>query len=150
MPGLHQSFGRRARTAASAALAVVACLGLTSPAWGQAAPAAQNLQPGLHRTELQRHDLSIPGWETVQVRVDFDPQAVAARHKHPGEEIVYVLKGSLEYRLDGRPPVTLNPGDVLFIPTGVVHAVTNVGAGDASELATYVVEKGKPLVTPVK
>lgn len=106
--------------------------------------------PGLSRTDLQRHDLDVPGHEAVQVRVDFLPGAAAARHKHPGEEIVYVLKGALEYRLDGRPPVTLKAGDVLFIPTGVPHAVTNVGGDGASELATYIVEKGKPLVVEVK
>jgi quercetin dioxygenase-like cupin family protein len=115
-----------------------------------AAHAAPPQLPGISRTDLQRHDLSIAGREAIQVRVDFAPGATAPRHKHPGEEIVYVLKGSLEYRLDGLPPVTLRAGDVLFIPYGAVHAVRNVGRGSASELATYVVEKGKPLVVPVK
>jgi quercetin dioxygenase-like cupin family protein len=113
-----------------------------------AAPPAQ--QPGISRTDLQRHDLSAAGWESIQTRVDFAPGAVAARHRHPGEEIVYVLRGSLEYRLDGRGPVTLKAGDALFIPYGTIHGVTNVGGGPASELATYVVEKGKPLVELVK
>jgi quercetin dioxygenase-like cupin family protein len=112
--------------------------------------AAQAQGPGLSRTDLQRRDLDISGHEAIQVRVDFAPGAEASRHKHPGEEIVYVLKGELEYRIEGRPPVTLKPGDVVFIPTGVVHAVTNVGGDTASELATYIVEKGKPLVVPAK
>jgi quercetin dioxygenase-like cupin family protein len=115
-----------------------------------AATAAPAATAALGRTELQRHDLGIPGREAVQVRVDFPPGAVATRHRHPGEEIVYVLKGSLEYRLEGRSPATLGAGEVLFVPAGVVHEVKNVGAGDASELSTYVVEKGKPLVIPVK
>jgi quercetin dioxygenase-like cupin family protein len=68
------------------------------------------------------------------------------RHSHPGEEIVYVIEGSLEYRLDGRPPVTLNAGDVLFIPAGAIHAVKNLGTGNGAELATYIVKKGKPLL----
>jgi quercetin dioxygenase-like cupin family protein len=92
----------------------------------------------------------ISGREIVQTRVDFAPGAVAPRHKHPGEEIVYVLAGTLEYRIEGQPTAILKPGDVLFIPYGTVHAVTNVGLDTASELATYVVEKGKPLVVPVK
>jgi quercetin dioxygenase-like cupin family protein len=103
-------------------------------------------QAGVKRTDLQRHDLSVPGREVVQVRVDIAPGVVAARHSHPGEEIVYALAGSLEYRVDGKPPVTLKAGEVLFIPAGTVHAVTNVGRGRGAELATYVVEKGKPLV----
>jgi quercetin dioxygenase-like cupin family protein len=68
-------------------------------------------------------------------------------HTHPGEEIIYVLGGSLEYQVEGKPPQTLHAGDVLFIPAGTVHAARNVGADTASELATYVVEKGKPLLT---
>jgi quercetin dioxygenase-like cupin family protein len=82
--------------------------------------------------------------------VDFAPGAVAARHRHPGEEIVYVLKGAIEYRVEGQAPVTLRAGGVLFIPSGVVHAATNVGNDEASELATYIVAKGEPLVTSVR
>jgi quercetin dioxygenase-like cupin family protein len=63
-----------------------------------------------------------------------------------GEEIAYVIEGLLEYQLEGRPPVTLKTGDVLFIPAGMVHSAKNVGSGNAAELATYIVEKGKPLV----
>ena len=78
----------------------------------------------------------------------FKPGAVAANHRHPGEEIVYVTEGRLEYRLEGRAPQTLAAGEVLFIPYGVAHEVRNVGTGAAAELATYIVEQGKPLVAP--
>ena len=61
-----------------------------------------------------------------------------------------MVEGSLEYTLEGSPPVTLKAGEALFIPAGVPHVVTNVGSGEASELATYIVEKGKPLLTLVK
>ena len=110
----------------------------------------QAQQAGIKRTDLQRHDLSVPGREAIQVRVDFDPGAAFGKHTHPGEEIIYVLDGSLEYEVEGKPPVTLKAGDVLFIPAGTVHAAKNVGSRTASELATYVVEKGKPLLTLVK
>ena len=103
-------------------------------------------QPGTHRTELQRHDLSIPGWETIQMRVDFDAGAAFPRHRHPGEEIIYVIEGTIEYQVDGAPPKTYKAGEALTIPKGVVHAAKNVGSGNAAELGTYVVEKGKPLV----
>ena len=107
-------------------------------------------QPGVNRTDLQRHDLSIPGREAVQVRVDIGPGATFPKHQHPGEEIIYVLEGSLKYEVEGKPPVTLKAGDVLFIPAGTIHSASNVGSGNAAELATYVVEKGKPLLTLVK
>jgi quercetin dioxygenase-like cupin family protein len=104
-------------------------------------------QPGIKRTDLQRHDMSIPGREVNQVLVEFAPGVVAPNHSHPGEEMVYVVEGSLEYKLEGKPPVTLKAGEVLFIPYGTVHEVKNVGTTPAAELATYVVEKGKPLLT---
>jgi quercetin dioxygenase-like cupin family protein len=104
---------------------------------------------GIERTDLQRHDLSIPGREVVQNRVDISPEAPAFKHTHPGEEIIYVLEGSLEYQLEGKAPVTLKVGEVLFVPAETIHAVKNVGRGNAAELATYVVEKGKPLIVLV-
>ena len=108
--------------------------------------AARSQQAGVTRTPLQRHDLSTPGREMVQVRVDLAPGVTFPPHSHPGEEIVYIIEGVLEYRLEGRPPVTLKAGEVLFIPHGTPHAVKNVGTGNAAELATYIVEKGKPLL----
>jgi quercetin dioxygenase-like cupin family protein len=102
--------------------------------------------PGIHRTDLQQSDLSIPGYEVIQNRVDISPDAPFIRHTHPGEEIIYVLEGPLEYEVEGKPATTLSAGDVLIVPAGTAHAVRNVGSGVASELATYVTEKGKPLV----
>jgi quercetin dioxygenase-like cupin family protein len=119
-------------------------------AGGLALHVVQAQAPGIARTDLQQHDLSVPGLEVVQVRVDFAPGVVAPAHKHPGEEIVYAIEGLLEYRLEGKPPVNLKAGEVLFIPAGTIHEVRNVGSGNAAELATYVVEKGKPLVVLVK
>jgi quercetin dioxygenase-like cupin family protein len=100
------------------------------------------------RTDLQRHDLSAQGREVVQAIVGFDQGVAAPRHTHPGEEIIYVLEGTLEYTVEGQPPKTLKAGDVLFVPARTIHSARNVGAGHAAELATYVVEKGKPLVVP--
>jgi len=111
---------------------------------------AKAQQPGIQRTDIVQHDLGIPGRETVQARVDLEPGAVSIKHSHPGEEVAYVLEGSLEYQLEDRAPVTLHAGEALFIPAGVAHVAKNVGSGKASELATYIVEKGTPLVVPVK
>jgi quercetin dioxygenase-like cupin family protein len=107
-------------------------------------------QTGVKRTDLQRHDISIPGREVIQVRVELAPGVSFGRHTHPGEEVIYMLEGTLEYELEGRPPITLRAGDVLFIPAGAIHAARNRGRANGAELATYVVEKGKPLLTMVK
>ena len=107
-------------------------------------------QPGIKRTDVLRHDLGVPGREVIQVRVDFAPGVAFGRHSHPGEEIAYVLEGTLAYEVEGRPTVTLKAGEVLFIPAGAIHAAKNVGGGNGAELATYIVEKGKPLVVPAE
>jgi quercetin dioxygenase-like cupin family protein len=80
------------------------------------------------------------------VRVDLAPGVAFPPHRHPGEEIIYVIEVSWEYQVEGKPPVTLKAGDVLFIPAGTIHAAKNVGSSNAAELATYIVEKGKPLL----
>ncbi|WP_293647109.1 cupin domain-containing protein [Sphingopyxis sp. RIFCSPHIGHO2_12_FULL_65_19] len=115
-----------------------------------AAAAATNTPAGVTRTDLQRHDLSIAGRETIQARIDIAPGAVAPWHRHPGEEVIYVIEGTLEYQLEGRPPVTVTAGQVLFVPAGVAHMARNRTATNGAELATYIVEKGKPLLVPAE
>ena len=105
---------------------------------------------GTTRTDLQRYDLSTPGREVLQARVDFAPGSSFPRHKHPGEEIIYVIEGTLEYELPDKGWITLKKGDVLFVPDGGVHAARNRGTEPAAELATYVLEKGKPLTVFVE
>jgi quercetin dioxygenase-like cupin family protein len=107
-------------------------------------------QPGVKRTELQRHDLSAAGREVIQVRVAVDPGVALPLHSHHGEETVYVLEGNWEFQLEGQAVQRLEAGDVAFVPSGVKHWAKNVGSGTGSVLATYVVEKGKPLVIPAK
>jgi quercetin dioxygenase-like cupin family protein len=82
----------------------------------------------------------------IQNRVDIAPEAPPIRHWHPGEEIIYVLEGTLEYEIDGQPRTRVSASEALMVPAEAVHAVRNVGNGNATELATYIVEKGKPLL----
>jgi quercetin dioxygenase-like cupin family protein len=114
------------------------------------APFGAQAQNGVTRTDLQRHDLSAPGREVIQVRVDLAPGVAFGKHTHPGEEIIYVIEGQLEYQVGDKPPVTLKAGDVLFVPANTPHSARNPGSVTGSELATYIVEKGKPLLTHVK
>jgi quercetin dioxygenase-like cupin family protein len=126
---------------------IIAALGLTAimiSTFGQAK------QSGIKRTDLQRYDLSAPGREVIQARVDFAPGAAFGMHSHPGEEIIYVIEGTIVYEVEGKAPVTLKAGDVLFVPAGINHAAKNTGTVNGAELATYVVEKGKPLIVMAK
>ena len=86
----------------------------------------------------------------MQVRAEFEPGASIGKHTHPGEEFGYLLEGTLELEIAGKPNATLKAGDTFFVPPETVHAARNVGKGPAKVLATYVVEKGKPLATMAK
>jgi quercetin dioxygenase-like cupin family protein len=79
------------------------------------------------------------------MRIALAPGTAFPDHMHPGEEIIYVLEGRFEYRVGGRP-VIVEAGEVLFIPAGRAHSARNIGSRTAVELATYIVEKGRPLV----
>jgi quercetin dioxygenase-like cupin family protein len=106
-------------------------------------------QAGFKRTVLQQGDLSIGGREAVTAVAELQPGASAPRHTHPGEEIGYVLDGTVVVELEGKPAMTLGAGQTFFIPAGAVHGARNNGSAVARILATYIVEKGKPLATPV-
>jgi quercetin dioxygenase-like cupin family protein len=104
--------------------------------------------PAFKRTVLQQSDISVPGREVVSAVAEFEPRATPGPHTHFGEEIGYVLEGTFLIEQAGKAPVTLQTGGSFLIPAGTVHNATNTGAGKARILATYVVEKGKPLATP--
>ena len=106
--------------------------------------------PGITRTDLQEHDLSVPGRVVIQNRVELTSEAPPVRHKHPGEEIIYVLEGELEYSIDGIGTHTYRAGEALMVPADTPHSVRNVGNGPSVELATYVVEAGKPFIVLVE
>jgi quercetin dioxygenase-like cupin family protein len=116
--------------------------------WGMQTLNAQ--QPGFTRVELQDKDLTAAGRHVVQARADFNPGGEVGKHTHPGEEVSYVLEGTLHLEVAGQPAKTLKAGEGFFIPAGVVHSAKNVDKGPTKVLATYIVEKGKPVATPVK
>jgi quercetin dioxygenase-like cupin family protein len=119
----------------------------TTQQHGNIPSTAVKIAPGLWRTSLQRYDLSVPGREMIQSRVDIEPDSAPIRHTHPGEEIIYVLEGSLEYQIDGQPTKVYHAGEALTVPAGVIHAVRNTGTATGTALATDIVEQGKPLLT---
>jgi quercetin dioxygenase-like cupin family protein len=104
--------------------------------------------PGFKRVELQKHDISVAGHETVMARGELSPGVATPRHTHPGEEVAYILEGQVTIEVEGKPPMTLKAGDVFFVPAGTVHMAKNSGAAPAKIVSTYIVEKGKPLATP--
>jgi quercetin dioxygenase-like cupin family protein len=121
---------------------LVAALGVAAAAVAQ--------QAGFKRTTLQQADISVPGREVITALGEFEPGASPGPHTHPGEEVSYVLEGSVVLEQAGKPNRTVKAGDAFLIPAGVVHNATNRGTGVAKIVANYIVEKGKPVATPAK
>ena len=135
---------RTSGTSRKATLAAIA-IGLVTGVSGVSSAQA----PGFKRVELQRHDLSTAGHEFIQARGEFAPGATVAKHTHPGEEVGYVLTGEVTVEMEGKPAQVLKAGDAFFVPAGTVHSAKNAGKAPAAVLSTYIVEKDKPLMTPV-
>src|SRR5689334_9831944 len=104
--------------------------------------------PGIQRTVVHKADVSVAGREAVIARVEIAPQARAGRHTHPGDEISYVVEGDGEILIEGKPALKIKAGDGFVIPAGAKHDAHNTGTAPLKLIATYVVEKGKPLATP--
>jgi quercetin dioxygenase-like cupin family protein len=111
---------------------------------------AQESTPGAKRTVLEQKDLSVPGYEGVLVRTELVPGAHEPLHTHPGDYFAYVLEGTVTLTLEGHEALKKKAGEVFFVPAGVVHGASNDGTTPVKLLVTFIVEKGKPLTTPVK
>jgi quercetin dioxygenase-like cupin family protein len=127
-----------------AVTAIFVTLGLVATVAGLGAQ-----QAGFKRTVLQQSKLSVPGREAVTAIAEFQPGGTVGPHTHPGEEIGYILEGTIVLEQEGKPAATLGPGKTFFIPAGTVHNATNKTSSVARVLANYFVETGKPVASPV-
>lgn len=103
--------------------------------------------PAIKRTILQRADVAETGREVVLGMAEISAGGSTGRHTHFGVETGYVLEGTSMIEIEGEAPKMLKAGDSYTIPAGKVHDAKAHG-GSVKVLATYVVEKGKPLATP--
>ena len=99
----------------------------------------------LKRTEIQHRPSSIPGREIIQVLTEIPAGVESGWHIHPGEEVGYILAGTVEMRIAGQPTLTLHAGDGFLIPPRTAHNALDVGPETGRMLSTYVVEIGQPL-----
>ena len=114
-------------------------LGAQQASWPPGAP--------IKRTPLQKFEVPGTSYETVIAMAEIVPNASIGRHTHFGPESGYVAEGELVLLVEGQPEKPLKTGDSYLVPAGAVH---DARAGDkgVKVIATYVVEKGKPLATP--
>ena len=103
----------------------------------------------LRRTEVQRAPSSIPGREIVQVLTEIPVGVESGWHLHPGEEVGYIVAGTVVMEIDSRPSLTLHAGDGFLIPPRTAHNARDLGPEVGRMLSTYLVEVGEPLATLV-
>ncbi|SCG36562.1 Cupin domain-containing protein [Micromonospora siamensis] len=104
--------------------------------------------PSVRRTELQRHPASAPGRLIVQTLFEIPVGMASGRHHHPGEEVGFLIRGTVDMEFDDRPTLTIHAGQPFLIPPGVVHNARNVTADVTTlMLSTYFVDENQPLVT---
>ncbi len=101
----------------------------------------------LKRTEIQRSDSSIPGREIVQVRTEIPVGVSSGWHTHPGEEVGYIVQGTVRMQIEGHRTLTLNAGDGFLIPPGTPHNATDLGPEVGQMLSTYIVDPDRPIAT---
>ncbi|MEO5833634.1 MAG: cupin domain-containing protein [Nakamurella sp.] len=112
-----------------------------------AARAADDLASNLKRTEIQHTGSSIPGRDIVQVRTEIPVGVSSGWHIHPGEEVGYILDGTVQMEIEDQPTLTLRAGDGFLIPPRIPHNATDLGPGTGQMLSTYIVEVGQPIAT---
>jgi quercetin dioxygenase-like cupin family protein len=125
-------------------------LGVAALVAGSFVAAGAQAPAPFKRTMVQQGDLSVPGREFAQAVAEIQPNGQAGRHTHPGEEIGYVLAGPVIVEIEGKPARTLQTGEAFVVPASTIHNARNTGTGVAKILGTYIIEKGKPLATPVQ
>jgi quercetin dioxygenase-like cupin family protein len=105
-------------------------------------------QPAANFSELQRRPIPGTELEGVTTVAVIPPGSTSARHSHPGEDFGYVIEGTIVLMVDGKTPVTLHAGDVFHTERGHVHNARNIGTTTARAVDTYIIDKGKPGITP--
>jgi quercetin dioxygenase-like cupin family protein len=110
-------------------------------------PASDALAGKLERTEVQRGMSSIPGREIVQVLTEIPVGVESGWHLHPGEEVGYIVAGTVDMMIQGQAMLSLHAGDGFLIPPRTPHNARDVGPGTGRMLSTYIVEIGQPLAT---
>jgi quercetin dioxygenase-like cupin family protein len=81
------------------------------------------------------------------VRTEIPAGVASGWHTHPGEEVGYIVAGTVRMEILDQPTLTLHPGDGFLIPPRTPHNATDLGPDTGLMLSTYIVETGEPIAT---
>ena len=87
------------------------------------------------------------GREIVVVLTEIPCGVESGWHIHPGEEVGYILEGTVEMMIKDESTLTLHSGDGFLIPPDTPHNALDVGPDAGQMLSTYLVAPGAPLAT---
>jgi quercetin dioxygenase-like cupin family protein len=108
-------------------------------------------QQEIKRNVLQHADLTgTPATEVYMTVIDAPAGSSFAPHVHHGDEFTYVMEGAIDLDVAGQPSKTVKAGDTIHVTRETVHGGKVAGASPLKLLAIHIVDKGKPLVDPVK
>ena len=130
-----------------AILTALATFASANTLYAQQLPSAAQQTATIKRTPLQKFDVPGTNFETVIGLAEIAANVTIGRHTHPGPESGYILDGELLLIVEGQPEKRVKVGESYQVPAGAIHDATT-GAQGAKVIATYVVEKGKPLASP--
>jgi len=128
-------------------ISAVLAITMSGVAGAQQLPAATQQTATIKRIPLQKFDVPGTNYETVIGIAEIVPNVNIGRHTHPGPESGYMVQGEMMLFIDGQPERTVKIGESYQVPSGAIHDARS-GPQGAKVIATYVVEKGKPLASP--
>jgi quercetin dioxygenase-like cupin family protein len=128
---------------------LLAALVAANLASAQQPPAMTQQTQNIKRTPLQKFEVPGTNFETVIGIAEILPNVSVGRHTHPGPESGYMLEGEMVLMVQGQPDKTVKMGESYQVPSGAIHDA-KTGPQGAKVIATYVVEKGKPLSSPAQ
>ena len=112
---------------------------------------AQEASGNIKRETVLKQDMTIPGREVIMAEVELAPGATEGLHSHPSAELFgFVVEGTIQAEIEGKPPRTLKAGDHFYFAPGLVHQNTNRSSSPAKTYVVFVAEKGKPLTVPAR
>ena len=113
--------------------------------------AQQGSAAAIKRDTVLKQDMTIPGREVIMAEVELPPGTSEGLHRHPSAELFgFVVNGTIEVEIEGKPKQTLKAGDHFYFAPGVVHQDANRSSSPATTYVVFVAEKGKLLTESAK
>jgi quercetin dioxygenase-like cupin family protein len=128
-------------------IVTLAAVAFSAAAYAQNPPVSPS---PIKRTPIGKTEIPGGQYEVMSAMVEIAPGFKAGRHFHPGVVQVQMLDGEFWLALDGQPEKTYKAGESFEVPSKAIHNEGSVGDRPAKFIAVYIVEKGQPLVNPVK